>query len=475
MKTLRNDSYTYMGLLDDSVVRYPWRFKVDVGVLNYLLTVELIHGKPVLLNDGYLVNNEIARAELLKRDGLLWELVRNGFVRVMARGGDQFKLHDMPLRMAEHIPTFKALVEDRIPGVQWTEFREALSGLDKQLRDAGLLVPWPSLDAGSGFLALVENLRERGASPHALGIGRHVGKTTFASFLDEVADILSKDTRGARTTWELTAIKYADDPDQTNAPKLFKDALMNLANEMYHYNMGILLTAEHGSSVSVQTQTSAAFDDLLIPPSLKFLVSDIPQLPRLSVPLAITQADPIRLASLVVPGSSVADSRTRWLKLRNEWEASLPVHRTHIAKEVRDAGEEYARRLSEFVGTQVKFKETEELVEFVVGDMAKYAVAAGAGLALSAAGMAPAAVAAGSLGGLAIGYAITRGRKRYLGSVFKKFRVYALEKTFTLPPAVAKASEHAMRTIKRRQVPSTIQITPSVVTALAPRLKRFER
>lgn len=475
MSATVRDSYTYMGLLDDSVSRFPWRFKVDAETLNYLLVVELIHGKPVLLNDGYLINNPLARAALLSRNGLLWELVRNGFVRVMSRGGDEFPLQDMPLRMAPTIPTFDAITHNRVAGAHWPDIHDALTRLDGQLRRAKHLVAWPAFDVGSGFLALVENLRERRASAHVLGLGRHVGKNTFTSFIDEVAERLARDTTAARTVWEQTAVKYAQDANHTNTPELFVHALMNLANEMYHYNMGILLTADHGANVSVQTQTSAAFDDLLIPPSLKFLLQDVPDLPRLHVSMSVMQVNPLILAGIVDEDTAVGEARRRWLLLRDAWEAAPSDLRATGTSELRDAGEAYAARLSEYLGPHFKFKESEELLEFVVGDVARVVGAAAATVALAAAGAPAAIVAAGSIGGYAIGYAITRVRKKALGSVFRKVRVQVLEKSFTMPRALAERSAQVLHTIKRRKVPSTIQITPSVATAFASKLKPHKR
>ena len=470
MKIKPNDAYTYMGLLDDSVTRFPWRFKLDAARLNHLLAVELVDGKPLLLNDGYLVNNDFIRASLQKRDGLVWELMRNGFIRVMSRGGDAFGLHELPERMAPQIPSFGQVVGDR----NWPAIRESLRQFDSELRASNGLIPWPSFDAGSGFLALIENLRERGVSAHALGLGRHVRTTALRSLLDEVAGALAQDSRAARTTWERAVHRHADDPDCTNDKRLFVTSLMNLANEMYHYNMGILLAADFQANVSVQTQCSAAFDDLLIPPSLRFLIEDVPTFPRLHVPLAITQVDPIRLASIVRPGSAIHDARARWVGLRAAWEDALPGDRASRTAELRDSGDEYAKRLSEFVGGQVKFKESEELVEFLIGDVAKAGAAAAAGAAIAAAGGPAALISAGTIGALALGYVVTRARKRVLGGVFKKVRIQVIDRSLKISPRMAALSDQALRVIKRRQVPSTIQIAPSVVTAMGNRLRRFK-
>jgi hypothetical protein len=68
--------------------------------------------------------------------------------------------------------------------------------------------------------------------------------------------------RAPRTLWENLAVSLADRSDVTSRPKQFVRALMNLANEIYHYNMGVMLSADLGMTVSVETQASSAFDDL---------------------------------------------------------------------------------------------------------------------------------------------------------------------------------------------------------------------
>src|SRR5882762_3371452 len=109
---MSNESWTYMGVLDDVAAKYPWNFMLDESALKHLLIVEMLHGKRVLLNDGYLVNNALVRNELVARQGLLWELINVGFVGVMSRGGGGYPLDEMPVRMAPHIESFRALVDN---------------------------------------------------------------------------------------------------------------------------------------------------------------------------------------------------------------------------------------------------------------------------------------------------------------------------------------------------------------------------
>lgn len=470
MGNINKDSCTYFGLLDDSVSRFPWQFKIDKDYLDYLLSVELIQGKPVLLNDGYLVNNELIRNELMNEKGLLWELINKGFVKVMSRGRNDYGLDEMPVRMAKEIPTFNSIIKNEIPGIEWNDLRSKLHKLDMNLRSKNHLISWPNYDAGSGFLALCKNIHRRGASPHSLGIGRYVGKNTFVSFLNEIIDLLSKDSRAPRTKWENLAKVYANCIDNTNSPEKFVRALMNLANEIYHYNMGILLAADNYLGVSVQTQTSPAFDDLLIPPNMHFLASEIPNLPRLNIPFSITQVDPIRLAELLTPERSVSIAREKWIESLYKWKNSSEQDRLAMNDSLKNAGKEYSQLLTEFVGERVRFKETEELIQYAFGTLSDSLVAGGVALTTASSGVDIQSSLAASV---VAGYLFSRARTKYVGNVLSKFRIRLIDKLHTLPPDIAKRSSQVMHTIKRRRTPSTIEITPSVTMNIRPELKQL--
>ena len=97
-----------------------------------------------------------------------------------------------------------------------------------------------------------------------MGLGSHVKTKVLREFLCRFIERLQQDKSGPRDYWERLAKQFAANPDYTAKPEKFVLSLMNLVNEMYHYNFGIMLAAETDVSVSVETQTSAAFDDLLV-------------------------------------------------------------------------------------------------------------------------------------------------------------------------------------------------------------------
>ncbi len=445
-------SWIYMGLLDDKAVDYPWNFRVNEETLKHLLVVELLHGHPVLVNDGYLVNNELASKAIANKEGLLWELIDEGFVGVMARGAS---LADLPERMS-HIKSFR----ERSARSDWPALQRHLGELDGRLAAIGNVVPWPKFHAGSGCLALARRLRDRGASAHSLGIGAHVRNGVLHSFLSEYVDRMESNLEGARDYWEQLVIRYAGDKANTNKPEDFKRAMMNLANELYHYNMGLMLSASGNATISVQTQTSPAFDDLLFPPGIKFLARDLANAPRIHVPRSIVNADPKKLRQILHEDLDVNRVRHAWMGLREAWEIASPEQRPLIEKELTLASREYSAKLSEHLGAHFKYETTEAFIDYVVG-------AAVTSIGASVGGL------PGGLAGVAIGFGISQARKKLVGSVFKKYRVDVLQSELKIDASLAEQSRRVLNAIKRRRTPSTIELPRQIADTFAVQLKPF--
>ena len=54
-------AFSYMGIVDDVVLRYPWNFKITKKRLEHSLAVQIITGSPILINDGYFVLHPIVQ------------------------------------------------------------------------------------------------------------------------------------------------------------------------------------------------------------------------------------------------------------------------------------------------------------------------------------------------------------------------------------------------------------------------------
>lgn len=452
-------SWAYFGLLDDMAIKYRWKFTVDRAFLEHLLIVEMLHGKPVLLNDGYLVQNEYLQQSIVQKRGLVWELMQSGFVGVMNRG---LALPEMPERMAKHVDSMRVLINRSDQEMPWRRLRAGLADLDRHLNDRQLYVGWPKFHSGSGYELLARRLLDRNATPHSLGIGRHVSKTAFSDFLKAFLDRLAESNLEApRTQWEKVAIEFGDDARYTNRPTEFVRAMMNLANEIYHYNIGIMLAADGDKRISVQTQTSPAFDDILFPPGLKVLVRDITNAPRLYVPKSVATIDPKILVTVLEPGSRAGLARERWMALRNSWENSDPINRPKVESDLRQASSDYSRELTSLLGSHVRYREPERLIDYALGEVSLAAIGAAAG------GL------PGGMAGFALGYGISRFKDRIAGSVVRKFRVEVFRNELRIPLEVAEYSQRVVTAIKRRGVPSSIELPPGIASTFASRLKPF--
>ncbi len=246
---------------------------------------------------------------------------------------------------------------------------------------------------------------------------------------------------------------------------------MNLANEMYHYNMGVMLAAEHGMSVAVETQASAAFDDLLV---LKNTVLAEPEVHRLNVPAALATVEPSQLVRILEPNTKIFETRERWISLRRRAESSSRPQTQLERKELKEAGREYATQLAKLLGPRTRYEEAEGLFGYVVGmairsDITPSLLAAAA-VGAAAAGAGP--IVAGAVS-IATGYIVYRAQKALLGGVTKKFKIMLL-KNQLVPPQLLERSARTIRRIKQRRSPSSIEISRDVARALASRMSRFE-
>jgi hypothetical protein len=454
-----------MGIVDDVVLRFPWNFKITKKSLEHSLAVQIITGSPVLINDGYFVLHPIVQESIQDKNSLIWQMIKTGYLRIMARGFGKFGLDEMPIRMATDgkVRSFQELIEKP----EWKQIQATLREVDDYLSPLGHIQPWPKFDASSGFLLFAERLLHESSS-ETVGISYVVKNQIFSDFLTMFLDSLSSDMRAPRTLWENLAVSLADRSDVTSRPKQFVRALMNLANEIYHYNMGVMLSADLGMTVSVETQASSAFDDLLVTPDV--IVEELPSFPQINIPKVILTAIPSKLVEILEPNRPVFIARQRWLDYLEK-----PIDLAPI--QLREAGIEYAHLLAEHLGAHVNYKESEGFVNFAVGKLTELPRDAIVGLAASAGagvGLITGIPKLGAISAVATGYMVTRLQKNMLGNVTKKFKVIAL-KNQIIPPDLLLSSQKTVSKIISRRVPSAIEIDLSKARTMASRMRRFDQ
>ncbi len=136
MTSFLGNRLTYFGLLDDVVARYPFSDTQGWDAIERSLVVHAIYGKPVLINDGYLIANEQLVPQLADLDvSLLGNMLMFGFARLFARGG--VDLAAGIEERAASINTHRRILER----TDWPEIRDNLEFLSKLARPT--TVPWP--------------------------------------------------------------------------------------------------------------------------------------------------------------------------------------------------------------------------------------------------------------------------------------------------------------------------------------------
>lgn len=465
--------FTYFGTLDDVVLKYPWRFKVDTNYLNYSLAYQVITGRPVLINDGYLVNSPICRAQLQDRRSLLWTLIDCGFLAVLSRGKGRFGIHEMPEQML-HIGSFNDLVHSRLPDVtDWRRFRRELEDMDRRLISQNQYQPWPKFDTNSGYAVFANRLL--GSTARSVGLANLASTQVLHDFLRTFIDDLKKPgKKGPRDRWELLATEYANVPDYTSQPKAFLNAMMRLANEVYHYNIGVGLSADYEVPINVETQASVAFDDLLMKPNLLLEdVSQVKDMPRLRVSRNAARIPPAQLTRLLQPGR-LGDARQAWLTAIDQLaHAGGNLTATNYVRQEAerranaiDAGEVYVAELKSAFGPYVEARLFEPLIDVaidkLVSDPAKDVVEkALTGAALGAAGATLGAdpilaMMAGMASNVFVGYMLARFEGNAADKLVRQYRLFVADKV--IPLAALEASKKQVEQIKRRKIPSTLEL-----------------
>ena len=93
MASARNEVH-YVGLFDDKVNDYPWQKPITLDYFNEVLIKQSLLGKPMAINDGYLLNYEAGRTALVDdTKSPLRELINSGFIVMLSR--NEGKLHEM--------------------------------------------------------------------------------------------------------------------------------------------------------------------------------------------------------------------------------------------------------------------------------------------------------------------------------------------------------------------------------------------
>lgn len=254
--------FTYLGILDDKVQQYPWKFEPTIDVINTQIITYVLYGQPLLINDGSLIANPVVHESLVDGpESIIGSMMEEGFIKLYTRSQERDILTGIREAASSGVEDHRQFLKDE----RWN--REVLPYLEDVLpRIAPLAEVWPAprtFNVGKAFYDHLAGLY--GASRQVMNLD--FDPALFRMAFDEFDRCVDKASfSAARTRWEKVAIpglrtKLKDD----SAFPTVARGLMNLANEAYHIAQasGFRATRDPAEPVHVQTGFSSAFENRL--------------------------------------------------------------------------------------------------------------------------------------------------------------------------------------------------------------------
>ncbi len=328
---------TYSGLLDDVVARHRITPDIDGEFFNRSIVRSVFFSGQILINDGYLVNHPAALEQLKNENSLLRTMVKNSFVKVLARQPDAENFSRNPERMAaKNVESFQRLVAQ----TDWPEIRERLRRWADGLYLYNMVDRWPDIAMHVGFRKLFGRIFDKTLDD--LGLG-HVGPFDMESFQRRYEQHESFEM-APRTAVEQAVLAMEA------AGKIGPDAvvaIMNIANQCYHYNFAMCLSRQRGRPVVADTTIGRAFEDIL---DLDDVVeADLSKVPVLSIPKGFPTDNGALFDRLLDPTSELSKAKINFLgSIEAIFKRARFLVNDDRSQRLREAAEEYRRHLADY-------------------------------------------------------------------------------------------------------------------------------
>ncbi len=206
----------------------------------------MIAGDPLIVNDGYLLNNPALRRAIIEpKLSPFCALVEAGFVKILSRNEGAVE-HLADVMAGQGITSAEGLVADpEYVG----EYQPALAQWSAHLNSGFFdwFRPWPAYRTDAVYRKLASEGLDRLADRDVVNL------EVLKLFREELGDRV-----GSRTAWEETAESLVRDEKLASRTH---QQLMAAANEVYQYTWGCVL-ADKNNPMSVQTRLPQLLSDL---------------------------------------------------------------------------------------------------------------------------------------------------------------------------------------------------------------------
>lgn len=353
---------TYSGLLDDVVDRHKITPEVDENFFNRSILRNIFFSGRIYLNDGYLVNHPASLHQLMNEDSVLRLMIRNNFIKILARQKDADEFAKNPERMAERgVLSFKKLVDQK----DWPDLRKKLYRWADGLYEYNLVDPWPKYKMHVGFRKLFHRIVDKELPD--LGL-TELGNFDLQKLYKDYESHPSYEN-APRTAIE-EVLKEWNQNNRISKPHVAQ--IMNIANQCYHYNFAMCLSADKKEPVIADTTIGLAFEDLL---DLDQTVeAEIDQFPILTIPRGFPVDNGSIFDVMLDFGSEINHAKHDFLfSIEKLFTKGRNQSAKDISLEVKDASERYQNYLAEHFADRVGLKDwapkTSALITFGLGKL----------------------------------------------------------------------------------------------------------
>lgn len=335
----------YLGTLDDKVTDYPWTGERRGLGFNKVLLQNFLFGEDAYVNDGYILQSEEALLGIRREgtDSLLEVLADAGHIKVLCRTDPK----DMAKKMVDGgVSSHARFANDPI-------VQEAMTSWSNTLHKTGAYQQWPSVDIGQGFYKIVKMLK---AAPEDSLSFDELPVALYRRISTEFLVAFEYEPKAARDKWEKIAQKHCEKLLDSERSKLALREIMNLANEIYHFNFAGILSGEQSEAVSAETRLNQlffwmmansfneaeAFDEENLPGDLP-----MPTLPWHDLQVDISDGNKV-VRPFVEPGRPETEARDAFFKARRA--IFDDPQNGHLQDEFRAAVANYDRVLAKHFG-----------------------------------------------------------------------------------------------------------------------------